>query len=82
MDNIIPKANVANFNRGRGRGLVMVEVEIVVVILIIQISKEPHETMIIKGKLHKIKIQKVINNYATNMVWLNIGYMFIVHRNS
>ena len=60
-----------NFNYGhdQGRGRDLVEEKIIitfmVVVLMIQISKESHETMIIKEKLHKIRIQKVIKKYAT-----------------
>ena len=42
----------------------------VVVILIIQISKEPPEMMIIKEKLHKIKIKKVMSINASDVGWL------------
>ena len=71
---LFPEVNIVNFNRD----MIVVEVEIVieeeiitifvVVVLIIQISKEPHEMVIIKGKLHKIRIQKVMKKHATDVV--------------
>ena len=68
-----PEVNAVNFNNMVEVVVVVVtmaEEEIViifvVVILIIQISKEPLEMMIIKEKLHKVKIQKMMSINASD----------------
>ena len=52
--------------RDRERGEIIII--FVLVIFIIQILKEPYGMMIIKGKLQKIRIQKVMKNNTTDVV--------------